>query len=64
MSVASSTLTHIPVVADPGFAIRKPEVARALYYQIEVGDTIPEEFFKIVAEILAVIYKNEKKNRL
>ncbi|MFT8319511.1 MAG: flagellar biosynthesis protein FlhB [Bacillus sp. (in: firmicutes)] len=37
-------------------------LARALYSQIEVGDVVPEEFFKTVAEILAFVYRtrNEK----
>ncbi len=40
-----------------------PNVARALYFQVEIGDDIPEEFYKAVAEILAFVYKNKKKNR-
>lgn len=35
-------------------------LARALYDQTEIGDTIPEEFFKVVAEILAYVYKTKK----
>ncbi|MGP7817489.1 flagellar biosynthesis protein FlhB [Niallia sp. 01092] len=37
-------------------------LARALYSEIEVGDVVPEEFFKAVAEILAFVYRtrNEK----
>ncbi|WP_445488227.1 flagellar biosynthesis protein FlhB [Niallia sp. 03133] len=37
-------------------------LARALYSQVEVGDTVPEEFFKTVAEIIAFVYRtrNEK----
>ena len=35
-------------------------LARALYSQTEIGDTIPEEFFKAVAEILAYVYKTKK----
>ncbi|WP_075980913.1 flagellar biosynthesis protein FlhB [Bacillus massilinigeriensis] len=34
-------------------------LARALYSQVEVGDAIPEEFFKAVAEILAYVYKTK-----
>lgn len=40
-----------------------PGVARALYFQAELGDTIPEEFYKAVAEILAFVYKTKKKKR-
>jgi flagellar biosynthetic protein FlhB len=36
-------------------------LARALYSQAEIGDTIPEEFFKAVAEILAFVYRAKKK---
>ncbi|PLR77651.1 flagellar biosynthesis protein FlhB [Bacillus sp. V3-13] len=36
-------------------------LARALYSQAEVGDAIPEEFFKAVAEILAFVYKTKNK---
>jgi flagellar biosynthesis protein FlhB len=36
-------------------------LARALYSQTEIGDSIPEEFFKAVAEILAFVYKAKKK---
>lgn len=36
-------------------------LARALYSQTEIGDTIPEEFFKAVAEILAFVYRAKKK---
>ncbi|HWO97870.1 MAG TPA: flagellar biosynthesis protein FlhB [Bacillus sp. (in: firmicutes)] len=37
-------------------------LARALYEQTDVGDPIPEEFFKAVAEILAYVYRI--KNRV
>lgn len=36
-------------------------LARALYDQAEIGDAVPEEFFKAVAEILAYVYKLQKK---
>lgn len=36
-------------------------LARALYDQAEIGDTIPEEFFKVVAEILAYVYRIKNK---
>lgn len=36
-------------------------LARALYSQTEVGDVIPEEFFKAVAEILAYVYRTKNK---
>ncbi|GIN61542.1 flagellar biosynthetic protein FlhB [Robertmurraya siralis] len=36
-------------------------LARALYSQTEIGDAIPEEFFKAVAEILAYVYRAKNK---
>lgn len=36
-------------------------LARALYYQGDIGRTIPEEFFKAVAEILAYVYRLKNK---
>lgn len=36
-------------------------LARALYSQAEIGEAIPEEFFKAVAEILAFVYKTKQK---
>jgi flagellar biosynthetic protein FlhB len=38
-------------------------LARALYKVIEVGDTIPEEFYQAVAAILAQIYKTKHQPR-
>ena len=37
-----------------------PELARALYESCEVGDFIPEEFYRAVAKILAKIYRRKK----
>lgn len=36
-------------------------LAQALYRQTEVGDMIPEEFFRAVAEILAYVYRLKRK---
>ncbi len=36
-------------------------LARALYKVVEVGDTIPEEFYQAVAAILAQIYKSRPR---
>ncbi|WP_027408700.1 flagellar biosynthesis protein FlhB [Anoxybacteroides tepidamans] len=36
-------------------------LARALYSQAEIGDAIPEQFFKAVAEILAYVYRLKRK---
>ncbi|MGM9924117.1 MAG: flagellar biosynthesis protein FlhB [Bacillus sp. (in: firmicutes)] len=36
-------------------------LARALYDQTELGQVVPEEFFKAIAEILAFVYKTKGK---
>lgn len=36
-------------------------LARALYYQTELGQTVPDEFFKAIAEILAYVYRIKQK---
>ena len=36
-------------------------LARAMYDQVEIGDPVPEEFFKAVAEILAYVYRIKRK---
>ncbi|RDW17820.1 flagellar biosynthesis protein FlhB [Oceanobacillus chungangensis] len=41
--------------------IENRPLARALYKAVEIGDVIPEEFYKAVAEILAYVYRLEKK---
>ncbi|MFE8699091.1 flagellar biosynthesis protein FlhB [Cytobacillus sp. FJAT-54145] len=41
--------------------VENRSLARALYSQAEIGDAIPEEFFKAVAEILAYVYKTKNK---
>ncbi|MBN2695570.1 flagellar biosynthesis protein FlhB [bacterium] len=39
-------------------------LARALYWNVEIGDSIPESLFKAVAELLAYVYKiNREKGR-
>jgi flagellar biosynthetic protein FlhB len=32
-------------------------LAQALYKTVEIGDVIPEEWYKAVAEILAYVYR-------
>lgn len=38
-------------------------LARALFSQVEIGEQIPEELFKAVAEVLAYVYKLQGKAR-
>ncbi len=37
--------------------VQKPELARRLYAEVEVGYEIPERFYRVVAEILAYVYE-------
>ena len=41
--------------------VQNPPLARALYAQVEVEHEIPEELFATVAEVLAYVYKMNKK---
>lgn len=43
--------------------IENPPLAQALFKQSEVGQTIPGEHYKLVAEILAFVYHLKKKRR-
>jgi len=40
---------------------RDPPLARALYYSVEVGQEIPEKFYKAVAKIIAYVYRKTAK---
>lgn len=37
--------------------VEKPALARELYASVEIGEPIPERLFKVIAEILAQIYR-------
>jgi flagellar biosynthetic protein FlhB len=41
--------------------VENPPVARAVYDSIDIGEFIPQELFKPIAEILAYIYKLKGK---
>ncbi|MCD6551129.1 flagellar biosynthesis protein FlhB [Thermotoga sp.] len=50
-------LKIIEIAKENGVAIvRNPSLARTLYYRVEIGEEIPTEFYKIVAEILVYVY--------
>ena len=50
------------IARENGVPIRENKpLARALYKVIEVGDTIPEEFYQAVAAILAQIYRARQR---
>ncbi len=53
--IRESARAHgIPIVED------KP-LARAMYDMVEPGDEVPQEFFAAVAEVLAYVYRLQKK---
>ena len=37
--------------------VERPPLARALYRSVEVGQEIPAQFYRAVAEILAYVYE-------
>lgn len=41
--------------------VENRQLARALYSVIDIGESIPEQFYQAVAEILAYVYRLEKK---
>lgn len=43
--------------------VENPPLARELYKKCNMGDMIPENLYKAVAEILAFVYKSSKKPR-
>lgn len=45
---------HVPLVPNP-------PLARALYKQCEIGDPVPHELFRAVAEVLAYVYKTLRR---
>lgn len=43
--------------------IENKPLARAMYKRVEIGDFIPIDLYKAVAEILAMVYQMQKKNK-
>ena len=43
--------------------VENPPLARELYKKCNLGDIIPENLYKAVAEVLAFVYKSSKKPR-
>jgi flagellar biosynthetic protein FlhB len=41
--------------------VQMPELARALYREVPIGQMIPEEFFVAVAEVLAFVFRTSKR---
>ncbi|MDZ4858245.1 MAG: flagellar biosynthesis protein FlhB [Candidatus Hydrogenedentes bacterium] len=42
--------------------VEKPELARALFKNIEVGHSVPDNLFRAVAEVLAFVYKIDQRH--
>jgi flagellar biosynthetic protein FlhB len=43
--------------------LSNPPLARALYREVDLGETIPEQFFAAVAEVLAFVYRTSGRRR-
>ena len=41
--------------------LERPELARDLYANVDIGDDIPERFYNAIAEILAFVYRLRKR---
>jgi flagellar biosynthetic protein FlhB len=41
--------------------VQNPPLARALYSQVDLGGTIPEELYQATAEVLAFVFQTDKK---
>ncbi len=42
--------------------VEKPDLARMLYTEVDVGREIPERFYRVVAEVLAYVYELSGRN--
>lgn len=41
--------------------VERPELARAIFRDIEIGDSIPEHLFRAVAEVLAYVFQIDRR---
>jgi flagellar biosynthetic protein FlhB len=41
--------------------VERPPLARALYYEVEVGQQVPAEMYQAIAELLAYVYRLERQ---
>ncbi len=41
--------------------VERPPLARALYYEVEVGGQVPAEMYQAIAELLAYVYRLERE---
>jgi flagellar biosynthesis protein FlhB len=44
--------------------VHEPPLARALYRDVEIGQTIPEELYAAVAQVLAFVFRTARRRRL
>jgi flagellar biosynthetic protein FlhB len=42
--------------------VQKPELARSLYKTVEIGQPVPEQLFRAVAEVLAYVYQIDRRD--
>lgn len=43
--------------------IENKPLARNMYKRVEIGDTVPMELYQAIAEVLALVYEMERKNK-
>ncbi|MCF6227683.1 MAG: flagellar biosynthesis protein FlhB [Planctomycetes bacterium] len=52
------------IAAENGIpVIERKELARGLFRWVNIGETVPEKFWKAVAEVLAMIWKSDEKKK-
>lgn len=60
MRLVAQRIREIAVANDVPI-VERPELARGLFKVIEVGDAVPERFFRAVAEVLAFVYRIDRR---
>ena len=43
--------------------IENKPLARTMYKEVDIGDTVPMELYQAIAEVLALVYEMERKNK-
>ena len=60
MRLVAGTIRDLAVEHDVPI-VQKPELARSLYRNVEVGALIPEALFRAVAEVLSYVYEIDRR---
>ncbi len=60
MRLVAEKIKEIAIANDVPI-VENPVLARAIYKTVEVGESIPENLYKAVAEVLAYVYRLKKK---